>query len=76
MSEPCEQTSEWTSEWPSTYVQILGSSAPLCNALEMFVMFMMLLLMSLMLLMLLNLFDGPNAFVISEVNGGETHIWP
>ena len=32
-SERCERTSERTSEWPSTYVPILGSSAPLCSDL-------------------------------------------
>ena len=32
MSERCEQASEWKSEWPSTYVLILGCSAPLCSA--------------------------------------------
>ena len=31
-SEWCERTSEETSEWPSTYVPILGCSAPLCSA--------------------------------------------
>ena len=28
MSERCERMSEWKSEWPSTYIWILGCSAP------------------------------------------------
>ena len=31
MSRRREQTSKQTSEWPSTYVPILGCSAPLCE---------------------------------------------
>ena len=30
-SERCKRTSEQTSEWPSTYLPILGCSAPLCS---------------------------------------------
>ena len=34
MSDWCERTSERTSEWPSTFVRILGWSAPLCGVVE------------------------------------------